>query len=118
MMRTITDTNGESLMLYGAAPPPAIGDNWISLNQPGASLPGRWLYPTTVSKEAGVAIRQYYYLKHKPDMCYMLTDKKEGKVAELSKGAIDLTMGDAKLVAKALIETLERFGYPRSSFLN
>ncbi len=115
--RTITDANGETVTLYGAAPPPAIGETWISLNQPGAALPGRWLYPTTVSKEAGVAIRQFYYVKTKPDMSYILDDKKEGKIAELSKGSVDFTMADAKIVVNALVTMLERFGYPRSSFL-
>ncbi len=128
----------QSITLYGAAPPPDIPANFVSLNLPNSTPPGRWLYPTTVGKEAGLAIRQFYFEKAKPSQAYMLNQQGKGKVKELSKvisssaspltnevnncvhflqGSIDITMDEAKILARALVEQLERFGFSRDSFL-
>ncbi len=64
-----------------------------------------------------MSIHQFYYLKSKPDLSYMINDKGEGKILELTKGSVNLTMPKAKMVAKALVDMLKRFGYQRSSFL-
>ncbi len=116
--RVILNAQGEQVTLYGLAPPPEIDETWISLNPPGSSKPSHWLYPSAVGKEAGLAIWQFYYMKQKEDLSYMLNDKQEGKILPLNKGAIDFTLAEAKMVAKGLIEMLERFGYKRSSFLS
>ncbi len=105
--RVILNARGEQVTLYGPAPPPEIEETWISLNPPGARKPGRWLYPGAVGKEAGLAIQQFYYVKQKEDLSYMLNDKQEGKILPLNKGAIDFTPAEAKMVAKGLIEMLE-----------
>ncbi len=69
-------------MFYGAAPPPDVPDGYVSLNGPNASPPGHYLFPKIMGKskdrtgagEMGLAIRQFYYLKHKPTQAYILSD--------------------------------------------
>ncbi len=90
----------------------------VSLNPPNSAPPGRWLHPTKIQDEDGLAIRQYYYVKHKPSMAYQMNSKGQAKVAPLSKESIDLKMDEAKVLARELIKQLELFGYPRGTFLN
>ncbi len=104
--------------LYGAAPPPEVPPNCVSLNPPNSSPPGRWLYPTKIQDEDGLAIRQYYYVKHKPSMAYQMNNKGQAKVAPLSKGTVDLKLDEAKILARELIKQLELFGHPRDTFLS
>ncbi len=112
-------------MFYGAAPPPDVPDGYVSLNGPNASPPSRYLFPKIMGKskdgtgagETGLAIRQFYYLKYKPTQAYILSDNGRGKIQPLYSGGIDMTFDQVKIIAKALIEQLECFGFDREMFL-
>ncbi|MCP4526373.1 MAG: hypothetical protein GY833_10730 [Aestuariibacter sp.] len=108
----ILNAQGERVTLCGAAPPPDIDEDWISHED--------WISPNPpcARKEAGLAIRHFYYVRDKDTLSYIVNYKGEGQVLPLNKGAIDFTIAEAKLVAKGLIELLERIGYKRSSFLS
>ncbi|MCP4605306.1 MAG: hypothetical protein GY847_33105 [Proteobacteria bacterium] len=112
-------------MFYGAAPPPDILDDYISLNGLNALPPGRYLFPKVMEKdkdgtgtgEMGLMIRQFYYIKYKPTLAYVLNENGRGQIQALYNGGIDMTFDQAKIIAKALIEQLESFGFDRETFL-
>ncbi len=76
---------GGSDMFYGAALPPDVPDNYVSLNEPNRSPPGCYLFPKVMGKdkdgagEMGLAIRQFYFLKYKLTQAYILSKNGEAK---------------------------------------
>ncbi len=92
-------------MFYGAAPLPDVPDNYVSLNELNVSPPGHYLFPKVMGKdkdgagETGLAIRQFYFLKYKPTLAYILSENGRGKIQMLYNSGIDMTFDQAKIIA-------------------
>ncbi len=77
---------GSRDMFYGAAPPPDVPDNYVSLNKLYASPPSHYPVPRVMGKdkdgagEMGLAIQQFYFIKYKPTRAYILSKNGQGKI--------------------------------------